>query len=426
MYLMKIKIIWLIPFFCSLSFCQGYMNALGIGKLYSNQGVKNAMDGICFLSPSVSSSVNFSNPSTWHNLKFTYLSISYSADHTSLNTESLTNAYSGLSNALWIVPIKSKYSIGFSITPYMNQKINIVSLDTIPYVAFNDTLNVTPLINRSGGILSFNIGSSYQFTQKVSIGIINKVIFGSTRQNEFLKFSGSSIVHTSRSSYRGFISELYFSLKLTDALSLHSSFTTTLKAVEAARLDKHLFDDANSNGFHDWSSPYFDFPFPDSVNSYPEYQISDVHNPNGVHFGFNRIISMKSSLAFELSSFNDDAKGVSEIYLPLNKWIFNTNSFALSISRFADNTSLNTIDKISIRLGLKYSKHLLSNDEKSIQEYGCSAGIGFKFKSVGNQIDCNYFFGLRDYPFELNKELFQQLQVSVSLADIWFIKRRQK
>ena len=111
------------------------MNAIGLGKFYSNQGVKNAVDGICLLSPSVSKNVNFSNPSTWHNLKFTYLSLSYSADHTSLETKSLTNAYSGLSNALWIIPIKSKYSVGFSISPYTNQKVNIVGLDTISFMS---------------------------------------------------------------------------------------------------------------------------------------------------------------------------------------------------------------------------------------------------------------------------------------------------
>ena len=76
------------------------MNAIGLGKFYSNQGIKNAVDGICLLSPSVSKNVNFSNPSTWHNLKFTYLSLSYNADHTSHINKSLTNAYSGLSNAL--------------------------------------------------------------------------------------------------------------------------------------------------------------------------------------------------------------------------------------------------------------------------------------------------------------------------------------
>ena len=423
---MKIKIIWLLFIFCSLGFSQGYMNAIGLGKFYSNQGIKNAVDGICLLSPSVSKNVNFSNPSTWHNLKFTYLSLSYSADHTSLINKSMTNAYSGLSNALWIIPIKSKYSVGFSISPYTNQKVNIVDLDTLSYIAFNDTFNISQSMRGSGGLLSFNIGSSYQFTQMASIGIITKVIFGSSRQNKSIEFAGSNIVQTTRSRYTGLIGEVYLSFKMGDYSSLYSSFITTLKPVEIAQLDKHLFDDANANGFHDWSSPYFDFPFPDSVNSNTEYRISDVHNPNEIKFGINRNINKMSSLAIELSSFSDGAKGLNNIYLPLNKWISSTNSFAMSIVRFANNSSLSIIDKISIRSGLKYSKHLLSDDEKSIQEYGCSAGVGFKFKNVGNQIDFNYYLGLREYPFALNKELIQQLQVSLSLADIWFIKRRQK
>ena len=71
------------------------MNAIGLGKFCSNQGANNAMDGISLLSPSVSKNVNFSNPSTWHNLKFTYLSISYNMDHTSVESNSLINAYSG-------------------------------------------------------------------------------------------------------------------------------------------------------------------------------------------------------------------------------------------------------------------------------------------------------------------------------------------
>ena len=426
MFATKIKIIWFLSIFCSLSFSQGYMNAFGLGNFYANQGIKNAVDGICLLSPSVSKNVNFSNPSTWHNLKFTYLSLSYSADRTTIETESLTNAYSGLSSALWIVPIKSKYSIGFSIVPYTNQKVNVVASDTILYTAFNDTFNISQSIRRSGGLLSFNIGTSYQFTRKASIGIITKVIFGSSRQKTSIQFAGSNIVQTSRSRYTGLIGEFYLSFKMGDYSSLHSSFITTLKPVETAQLDKHLFDDANANGFHDWSSPYFDFPFPDSVNAYPEYRISDVHSPIGVQLGINRILNKKFSLAVEWSSNNDAAKGLNKIHLPFNKWISNTNSFALSIVRFANNSSLNIIDKISIRSGLKYSEHSISNDEKSIQEYGYSAGVGFKFKNVGNQIDLNYYIALRDYPFELNEELFHQMQVSFSLADIWFIKRRQK
>ena len=52
--------------------------------------------------------------------------------------------------------------------------------------------------------------------------------------------------------------------------------------------------------------------------------------------------------------------------------------------------SLNIFDKISIRSGLQFSSYTLGNSKKVIQEYGCSIGSGYKFKSVGNQIDLNF------------------------------------
>ena len=402
------------------------MNAIGIGKFYSNQGANNAMDGLNCLSPSVSKNINFSNPSTWYKLKATYLSLGYSLDHSLLENSSLANAYSGLSSALWIIPFKSRYSIGLSISPYNNQKVSIVDMDTLSYIAFNDTLAISHTFKRYGGLLSFNIGSSYQVTQKTSIGFITRVIFGSSRQSEFISFSGSDILKTSRSRYTGLISDFYLTIKLYDDISLHSSFKTTLKPIEIAQLDKHLFDDVNSNGFHDWISPYFDFPFPDSVNLYPEYRWKNIHSPTGLQFGLSKSFNKNSSLAFEWHAINDSPKEIDRIYLPLNNWISNTNSFVLTVSRFASITSLNLIDRFSVRSGIKYSSYLLNNDKKSIQEYGCSLGGGFKFKPIANQIDFNFCFGYREYPMESEKELFQQLQVSLSLADMWFIKRRQK
>ena len=43
-----------------------------------------------------------------------------------------------------------------------------------------------------------------------------------------------------------------------------------------------------------------------------------------------------------------------------------------------------------------------------------------------NQIDINYYIGHREHTGIEQKELIQQIQLGVSLADIWFVKRRQK
>ncbi len=410
----------------SFSFSQGTMNALGLGKYYENQGTSNALDGLNLLTPSISKDINFSNPSTWHNLKYTYLSLSYSVDQTTIENPSIINGYSGLSNALWIVPIKSKYSIGLSIAPFINQKVTLIKQDTIKFYAFEDTLDVTHSNIRSGGLMSFNLGASYRFNQKFSLGIIARILFGSSRQSESITFGGSDIIQTARNRYNGLISDMFLSIKLRDGLTAYSSVKGTLRPLESVQQNKYLFDDVNSNGYHDWNSPYFDFPFPDSVETYQEYRISDLYNPNGYKLGLNKLINKKAALAFEWSSEIDNSKKISNIFLPLNKYIHTSRSIKISYSKFSNPVSLKLFDKVSFRSGVKYSYYLLGNSTNSIEEYGCSIGSGLKFKNVGNQIDINYYFGYRNYPNDSARELTQQLQVGISLADIWFIKRRQK
>ena len=113
----------------------------------------------------------------------------------------------------------------------------------------------------------------------------------------------------------------------------------------------------------------------------------DLHNPSGYQVGLNKIIGKKTGLAIEWISQTDNSRQLKNIFLPTNNWIHKTNSINLSCSRFPNNASLNLFDKISFRTGLRYSYHILGDDNQTIREYGCSLGSGYKFKSVGNQLD---------------------------------------
>ena len=80
-----------------------------------------------------------------------------------------------------------------------------------------------------------------------------------------------------------------------------------------------------------------------------------------------------------------------------------------------------------MRFGIQNKKSILEkNNQDEISEFGISTGLGLRFKKIGNQIDINYYYGLRDYEIINQKEYFQQVQLSTSLADLWFVKRRQK
>ena len=83
------------------------------------------------------------------------------------------------------------------------------------------------------------------------------------------------------------------------------------------------------------------------------------------------------------------------------------------------------ISKYIFRLGLDYRNANISNGIL-MTEFGYSLGISYKFKALSNQIDFIYFGGGRSYESNFNEETFQQLQVGVTIADLWFVKRRQR
>lgn len=425
--MLQIRLVFMIVALVSLGISQGRMNGIGVGHFNKYQGIHNALSGAVELAPSFQKNVSITNPSTWHNLKFAYLSISYSGNENVIRTPSIVNGYSSLSNALWVVPIKSNSSIGLSLSPYSDQRSTIVDRDTSYFQAFDSTFGYTRSFERSGGILSFKISSSLKVSDKAALGINHSVLFGSSRQNESITFGGSSIIQSSRAKYNGIVNDFFINVSLIENLSSYFKYTFSLKPLESAIEQKFLFDDANGNGYHDYSTTGFDFPSPDSVNASPEVTVKDIHNPNGFKLGINKSFGEKMALAFEIGNLNDIAENQDLFLLtPISNWIEKTNSVQASFSYFSENYSMRIFDKFSFKSGLIHHLHRMKYDEIHIEELGFSFGVGFKFKPVGNQISLNYYFGNRKFSNIAEKEFIQQIQVGISLADIWFVKRRQK
>ena len=409
--------------YLSLLVGQGTMNGFGLGHFYENQGITSAGNGLNSLVPGFQSNVSLSNPSTWHHLKFTHLSLSYSGDENTISELPLLNRYSGLSYASWIVPIKSKGSFGLALVPYADQRITLTGTDT-SFIAFDDTLNLLNSFDRSGGIMAFKAGTSYLIRENLSVGLSVDMLFGSSRQNESIFFDGSSIIQTSRTRYSGVLGEVFISLARQEKINLFASVKQTLRGLDGIYTEKHLFDDANGNGYHDYGN---DFPLPDSVSAKNEISLPGIHKPKQFSFGVQSKLNKQTSISFELSSIKDKGTISDYLTLPLDDWINRSNDFKLSLVRFPNDISLDLVDKISFRTGLMYKSHTLALSNAIVSEVGGSLGFGFKFKAVGNQVDLNYYLGKRNYSDIFYKtEIIQQMQVGVSLGDLWFVKRRQK
>ena len=417
----------IIPLILCLSLLvgQGTMNGFGLGHFYENQGITSAGNGLNSLVPGFQSNVSLSNPSTWHHLKYTHLSLSYSGDENTISDLPLLNRYSGLSYASWIVPIKSKGSFGLALVPYADQRITLTDTDTTSFIAFDDTLNLLNSFDRSGGIMAFKVGTSYLTRKNLSVGLSVDMLFGSSRQNESIFFDGSSIIQTSRTRYSGVLGEVFISWAFQEKVNLFASVKQTLRDLDGIYTEKHLFDDANGNGYHDYGSP-LDFPLPDSVSAKDEIRLTGIHKPEQFSFGVQSKLNKQTSISFELCSIKDNGKIPVSLTLPINDWIDHSNDFKLSLVRFPNDISLDLVDKISFRTGLMYKSHTLFHSKTTVSEVGGSLGFGFKFKAVGNQVDLNYYLGNRKYSDTFKTEIIQQMQVGISLGDLWFVKRRQK
>ena len=208
-----------------------------------------------------------------------------------------------------------------------------------------------------------------------------------------------------------------------ERINLFASVKQTLRGLDGIYTEKHLFDDANGNGYHDYGN---DFPLPDSVSAKNEIRLTGIHKPKQFSFGVQSKLNKQTSISFEFSTIKDKGTIDSSLTLPINNSIDHSNDFKLSLVRFPNDISLDLVDKISFRTGLMYKSHTLALSNAIVSEVGGSLGFGFKFKTVGNQVDLNYYLGKRNYSDTFNAEIIQQMQVGVSLGDLWFVKRRQK
>ena len=410
----------------SICYSQGMLNGYGLGHYYRYQGLNNAIDGISRITPSNSNDVCLSNPSTWHNLDYTHLSISYGGNENVLQKTDAANGYSGLTNIVWLTPIKKISSIGFVLEPYTDQRVNIVDSETTHFDAFDTTYNLQREWNRYGGIMSVKLGSSFKFNEKISFGFFNNILFGSARTSESIFFDGSSVLKTSRMNYDGLIYEIFLSLDYFDDLKFYSNYSHTQRPLSAVVQKKYLFDDTNQNGYHDYSVPGLDFPMPDSISSDQRIEVSDLHSPQSFSFSILKYYKTRLSGLIEFGNMKDNWKPNDLIKFPNENRISSSKYLKMGLTTYPKNYSIKLLDKILISSGLVFYEHELDKKNMNVRELGYSMSIGFKFKPLQNQIGLSYYQGSRSYSSIDERESVKQIQLGVSLADIWYVKRRQK
>ena len=99
--------------------------------------------------------------------------------------------------------------------------------------------------------------------------------------------------------------------------------------------------------------------------------------------------------------------------------------------------SFKFLDNLTFRSGLffnnfttdelAFGSSMRMKSKDNVTEIGYSLGFGYKFKAVANQIDFAYNSSLKSFETSVfGEEQLRGFQISISIADVWFIKRRQR
>ena len=426
-------------FFISLCLSQGPFNSYGIGDLQDWNSASAGGSSSLGLVSSYRQNISLSNPTTWPNLKYTFLSLSYSGFESMLKNNS-KNGYSNLQSAQLIIPIKNKYAIGIELHPYSYQKIDMIDSLGNDLIAFEDTLDLQKQFVQAGGVMAFDISASTSIFSRINLALTFQLLFGSSRQSKNLLVDEIPYAISSRLNYSG-VNTILFLKHYAFGYDFFLRSHFALKPLEAIQTKLYPYFDTNKNGYHDFSydylNPGYDFPNPNDVPDPEQSRISNIHEPLSFSFGASNTIYQRFQVSFEYQKSKENASYSNQIPNGFNKRIIENDKISFGAIWYPNKQSFKFLDNLTFRSGLFFNNFAtdeLSDDssirmksKNSVTEFGYSIGFGYKFKAVGNQIDFAYSSGLKSFEAsDFNEERLKGFQIGISIADIWFIKRRQR
>jgi len=403
----------------------------GIGSLKFKGTTENrSMGGLSIYSDSIH--VNLRNPASYGGkniigynnesrpIKFT---VGGSHSNTTLNTSSNSQEASAstFDYLALSMPI-GKLGVGFGLMPYTSVGYKLESLD--------DSGVQTHRYKGEGGVNKAFLGLGYLVAKDLKVGIDASYNFGNI-QNSAIEFlytdDGELIQYQSRESNRSDISGLNynFGVTYTPMISEKLQLTTALTYTPQSEL--------TSSNERTIATIVIN---PSSGQEFPVNDIEQDLEANGLK---TTTLTLPSKLAFGAGIGQPRKWFVGAEYTSLKTSNFSNPIFSIDNATFEDAseiafggfyipqyTSFNKYWKRMVyRAGMRFENTGLKINNEPIKEFGISFGVGIPIGRAFSNANFGFEFGKRGTTDQnLIKENFVNFQLSLSLNDRWFEKRK--
>ena len=402
----------------------------GIGSLKFKGTVENkSMGGLSIYTDSIH--VNLRNPASnstkniegWEGSRPIKFSVGGSYSSANLKSVSSTdNASSTTFNYLALSIPLQKFGFGFGLLPYTSVGYKLESL--------NDNGKLLNRFRGEGGINKTYLSLGYLITKGLSVGIDAHYNFGNI-QNSTIEFVHDTdnvpLNYQSRETNRSDLSGLSFNLGLSyktmlnENLELVSGITYTPKSNLTSK-NKRLFSTITINTA---SGQEFAVNTIEANLNAAGLKETELVMPFKYSFGAGIGKQKKWFLGAEYS-----AQKTSDFYNALysSSTTKYENASTISLGGFfipRYNAFKGFFKKNVYRAGVRYEKTGLNINDKSINEFGISFGVGFPIGNGISSANLGFELGKRGTTNNnLIQENFINFQISLSLADRWFQKQK--
>lgn len=390
-------------------------SAVGVGTLFFGGSIEQSgMGGLSAVNSSpFNGSANFYNPAVNRDLRVTSFDLSASTDMKSLkdHTYSLKKSTTYISNLSLAFPIGPKIRAGFGFTPYSSSSYDL------GLIGQNSDITYAKLFKGNGGVNSMHLMGAYTISPEFSAGLRVNYLFGDFNRTQTLIPQGLALNtdYTYKTNIHGFQFTLggLYTKALTDNKRIDVGLTYTL----GSELNATTEDLTTTYSLADltpinidtvqYKKIYGDVKLPQKISLAASYK-KDLKWMVGAQLDWSDWSNYK--LNGEKSSLYD-----TQIRTSVGGyWIPNFNSYK------------SYFDRIVYRFGAFYEKTPLKINDKSINMYGLSVGLGLPIGKDRDasmlNISCEFGSMGNTKNFAV-KEDFANLRIGFTLNDLWFRKR---
>ncbi|MDL2254785.1 hypothetical protein LJB78_00695 [Bacteroidales bacterium OttesenSCG-928-J16] len=400
----------------------------GIGELIPQTNTRSKAMGGISQGLNYSGEINFNNPasySTFDTLTF-LLDFGFTGSFNNMKSfdasSKTTNAY--VDYITFGFPIIKRWHTAIGIVPVSSMGYDIYSVhDEGDFEGVEGIGSVQQHFIGNGSFNRVFWGNSFKINKNFSVGINFGYMFGNSRFNRLLHFVDSSYMRTANVANLVYVSDFTFEPGFQYTADLSPKDKIVVGAT--VMIPKKMSAEKSSLVYSDYDNQG---SYVDTI-LYSKPEKGHIYYPTSLSAGlsYQRANRITVGADFEWSNWAKyESFDVKDTAVLSNCWGIGIGAEILP----SDKAAAKYFQRVAYRFGFKTRQQILQFEDKDINEYAVTLGMGLPITRSKTKINLYFEFGRRgtmgSEENKLIRDNYFKIGAGLSLNEMWFYKRQYR